>query len=197
MFSDAYICYAKNNIKPMIMKIKKIECPARSILSQGREKFDYMDSFEGGLVGNGQNFNITQIGKAFFTSGPKWGKKMFAIRNKMVGLFGLKTGAETDPEKDADSFTCEVGERVGIFKVLDKTSNEIILGEDDKHLDFRISLLFDKNQGGQDENSLTISTTVKFHNWLGVLYFLPVRPFHKLIVPAMLKNIIGKLESAA
>lgn len=197
MFSDAYICYAKNNIKPMIMKIKKIEFPARSILSQGREKFDYMDSFEGGLVGNGQNFNITQIGKAFFTSGPKWGKKMFAIRNKMVGLFGLKTGAETDPEKDADSFTCEVGERVGIFKVLDKTSNEIILGEDDKHLDFRISLLFDKNQGGQDENSLTISTTVKFHNWLGVLYFLPVRPFHKLIVPAMLKNIIGKLESAA
>lgn len=195
MFRDAYICYAKNNIKPMTMKIKKIEFPAKSILSQGKEKFDYIDSFEGGLVGNGQNFDITQIGKAFFTSGPKWGKKMFAFRNRVVRLFGLKTGGETDPVKEADRFTCEVGERVGLFKVFNKTGNEIILGEDDKHLDFRVSLLFDKNKGGQDENSLTISTTVKFHNWLGVLYFLPVRPFHKLIVPAMLKNIIGELES--
>ncbi|WP_068945128.1 DUF2867 domain-containing protein [Chryseobacterium timonianum] len=178
------------------MKIKKIEFPARSILSQGNEKFDYADSFEGGLVGNGQNFTIAQIGKAFFTSGPTWGKRMFAFRNRVVGFFGLKTGTESNPVKEADSFTCEVGERVGLFKVFNKTSNEIVLGEDDKHLDFRVSLLFDKNQGGQDENSLTISTTVKFHNWLGVLYFLPVRPFHRLIVPAMLKNIIGKLESA-
>ncbi|WP_228390859.1 DUF2867 domain-containing protein [Chryseobacterium contaminans] len=89
----------------------------------------------------------------------------------------------------------EVGERYGLFKVFNKTNNEIVMGENDKHLDFRISLLFDKNQGGQDENSLTISTTVKFHNWLGVLYFLPVRPFHKLIVPSMLKNIINNLEN--
>ncbi|SDI86090.1 DUF2867 domain-containing protein [Chryseobacterium jejuense] len=178
------------------MKIKKIEFPAKSILSQGKEKFDYADSFTGGLVGNGQNFDMTQVGKAFFTSGPKWGSKMFAFRNKMVGLFGLKTGAETDPMKEVDHFTLEIGDRVGLFKVFNKTSNEIVIGEDDKHLDFRVSLLFDKNQGGQDENSLTISTTVKFHNWLGILYFLPVRPFHKLIVPAMLKNIIGKLEAA-
>ncbi|WP_336963433.1 DUF2867 domain-containing protein [Chryseobacterium contaminans] len=177
------------------MKIRKIEFPAKSILSQEKEKFDYADSFAGGLVGNGQNFNITQIGKAFFTSGPTWGKKMFAFRNRVVGLFGLKTGAESDPAKEAEDFTCEVGERYGLFKVFNKTSNEIVMGENDKHLDFRISLLFDKNQGGQDENSLTISTTVKFHNWLGVLYFLPVRPFHKLIVPSMLKNIINKLEN--
>lgn len=179
----------------MTMKIKKIEFPAKSILSQGKEKFDYVDSFAGGLVGNGQNFDMTQVGKAFFTSGPKWGSKMFAFRNKVVGLFGLKTGVETEPIKEADNFTLEIGDRVGIFKVFNKTNNEIVIGEDDKHLDFRVSLLFDKNQGGQDENSLTISTTVKFHNWLGVLYFLPVRPFHKLIVPAMLKNIIGKLEN--
>jgi hypothetical protein len=78
--------------------------------------------------------------------------------------------------------------------VFDKTDNEIVIGENDKHLDFRVSLLFDENKNHFDEKSLTISTTVKFHNWLGVLYFLPVRPFHKLIVPAMLQNMIGKLE---
>ncbi len=154
-----------------------------------------MDSFEGELTERGRNVDITAVGKAFFTSGPVWGKKMFAFRNKIVGLFGLKTGAEKEKKQPGNDAQYEVGERIGLFKVFDKTNNEIILGEDDRHLDFRVSLLFDKNED-EEENSLTISTTVKFHNWLGVLYFLPVRPFHKLIVPAMLKNMIHKLERA-
>lgn len=176
------------------MKIKKTEFPEKSVLSQGKKDFDYVDSFEGELKHDSRNIDITEIGNAFFTSGPKWGKKMFAFRNKVVGLFGLKTGTETEKKQMEKGFKCEVGERMGIFTVFDKTDNEIVIGEDDKHLDFRVSLLFDENKNQFDEKSLTISTTVKFHNWLGVLYFLPVRPFHKLIVPAMLKNMIGKLE---
>lgn len=142
-----------------------------------------------------RKIDIRDIGKAFFTSSPKWGKKMFAFRNNMVRMFGLKTGAPNGKLPTDDDFTCEIGERVGLFKVFDKTDHEIILGEDDRHLDFRISLLLNNSRNLQDESSLTISTTVKYHNWLGILYFLPVRPFHKLIVPAMLKNIIAKLES--
>ncbi|MGL6128700.1 DUF2867 domain-containing protein [Chryseobacterium artocarpi] len=175
------------------MKIRKIKLPAKSILSQTKESYDYSDSFEGELTNSKKDIDITEIGKAFFTSGPTWGKRMFAFRNNVVGLFGLKTGTQT--VNILDDFNCEVGEKVGLFKIFDKTSNEIIMGEDDKHLDFRVSLLFDENQGSQDKNSLTISTTVKFHNWLGRLYFMPVRPFHKLIVPTMLKNMIGQLES--
>ncbi|WP_454045492.1 DUF2867 domain-containing protein [Chryseobacterium sp. Marseille-Q8038] len=174
------------------MKINKTEFPEKSILSPGKKDFDYMDSFEGELIN--KELDITTVGKAFFTSSPKWGKKMFTFRNKLVGLFGLKTGAETENNQAEKDFTCEVGERLGLFQVLDKTHNEIVLGEDDRHLDFRISLLFDTCKDFQTQNSLTISTTVKFHNWLGVLYFLPVRPFHRLIVPAILKNMIGQLE---
>ncbi|PKF75713.1 DUF2867 domain-containing protein [Chryseobacterium sp. PMSZPI] len=179
------------------MNIKKVEFPQESILSQGKNNFDYIDSFEGELANNPQRFSIEEVGKAFFTSGPKWGKEMFAFRNKVVGLLGLKTGAEVEKTQNIENFKCEVGDRVGLFKVFDKTCNEIILGEDDKHLDFRISLMIDQKQDLKDLNSLTISTTVKFHNWLGILYFLPVRPFHKLIVPAMLKNIICQLENGS
>lgn len=177
------------------MKIKKTVFPEKSILSKGKKDFDYMDSFEGELTNGRRNIDITEVGKAFFTSGPKWGKKMFVFRNKVVGLFGLKTGADTENKLTENDFKYEAGERIGFFKVFNRTNNEIILGEDDKHLDFRVSLLFNKNKDNQGKKSLTISTTVKFHNWLGVLYFLPVRPFHKLIVPAMLKNIIDKLEN--
>jgi hypothetical protein len=178
----------------MTMSIKKTEFPEKSILSPAKKDFDYIDSFQGELTDVAGNIDISEIGKAFFTSGPKWGKKMFAFRNKAMGVFGLKTGSENERQQTEKNFECEVGERVGLFKVFGKTSNEIILGEDDKHLDFRVSLLIDHNKRESSQNSLTISTTVKFHNWWGVLYFLPVRPFHKLIVPAMLKNMIGQLE---
>ncbi|AZA98950.1 DUF2867 domain-containing protein [Chryseobacterium joostei] len=177
------------------MNIKKIELPEKSVLSKEKENFDYIDSFEGKLTDTRRSIDITEVGKAFFTSGPKWGKKMFAFRNKVVSLFGLKTGTEATPAKASDDFTCEIGERIGLFKIFGKTNNEIILGEDDKHLDFRVSLLFDKDKGQKDVDFLTISTTVKYHNWLGILYFLPVRPFHKLIVSVMLKNMIGQLEN--
>jgi hypothetical protein len=100
------------------------------------------------------------------------GKKMFAFRNNVVKLFGLKTGEENG--KIPAAKILPVSRRSDrAFKVFGKTNNEIILGEDDKHLDFRVSLLYDNAENENKGNSLTISTTVKFHNWLGVLYFFP------------------------
>jgi hypothetical protein len=49
----------------------------------------------------------------------------------------------SDRKKPGEVFQCEVGERAGLFKVFDKTSNEIVLGENDKHLSFRVSFLID------------------------------------------------------
>ncbi|WP_232816196.1 hypothetical protein [Chryseobacterium capnotolerans] len=72
------------------MKIKKIEFPARSILSQGNEKFDYADSFEGGLVGNGQNFTIAQIGKAFFHKWANMGKENVCFQKQSSGILRLE-----------------------------------------------------------------------------------------------------------
>lgn len=172
------------------MKIEKVGFPKNSILSKDINSYDYIDSFAGTIINKKRNISITEIGEAFFTSSPKWSKKLFSLRNKIVQLFGLKTGRQDKPKK----FTCEPGEQVGIFTVFDKTEDEIILGENDKHLDFRVSLLYSKEQNTALGNSLTISTTVTYHNRLGIFYFLPVRPFHQLIVPVMLKKIIRKLE---
>jgi hypothetical protein len=78
--------------------------------------------------------------------------------------------------------------------VFHKTDHEIILGEDDKHLDFRVSLYLDENTE-TNQKQLTISTLVKFNNIFGKLYFMPVLPFHKLIVPTMLKGIIKQIHA--
>lgn len=177
------------------MTILKSEIPKNSLLRTNNINYDYIDSFQGNFSDKFQKIGTTEIGKSFFTSGPKWIDKLFAFRNKLVGLFGLKTsGNVTDRDKILETFKGEKGEQIGLFKVFEKTEDEIILGEDDKHLNFRVSLFIDSQNENKTDKNLIISTTVKFNNWFGRLYFIPVRPFHKLIVPTMLKGIIKNIE---
>tara|TARA_B100000674_G_C37619221_1_gene813493 strand:- start:164 stop:754 length:591 start_codon:yes stop_codon:yes gene_type:complete len=177
------------------MKIIKTSLPNNSVLNTSQKNYDFSDSFESVFKDSQNTINITEIGKAFFTSGPKWVDNLFSLRNKIVSVFGLKTpGKVTNRAKQLELFKCNPGEQLGLFKVFSKNENEVILGEDDKHLNFRISIFVNQSKEETKKKHLIISTTVEYNNWFGKLYFLPVRPFHKLIVPTMLKGIIRKLE---
>ena len=176
--------------------ILRTEIPEYSILKTADKSFDYADSYQTSFTDETNKIDATKIGKLFFTSGPKWIDSLFMIRNRLVGLLGLKTTSNiTDRQNQLDNFKCEKGEQLGLFKVFDKTNNEVILGEDDKHLNFRVSLFLDRSNDISEQKTLTITTTVKFNNIFGRLYFLPVRAFHKLIVPAMLKGIIKQIDN--
>ncbi len=178
------------------MKVLKTTLPTKSVLANNQNRFDYVDSFEGIYFDKNNNITSKIIGKAFFVSAPSWVDKLFALRNKIVGLWGLKTSGQTENRQELlNKFQCEPNERLGLFKVFDRTENEVILGEDDKHLNFRVSLFIDQKNENRTNKKLIISTIVTFNNWFGRLYFLPVWPFHKLIVPIMLKEIIKNIEN--
>ena len=81
----------------------------------------------------------------------------------------------------------EYGNRVGIFRVLGRRTDELLLGEDDRHLDFRVSVLL-RDDG--EAQWATVTTVVRFHNALGRAYFAVVRPFHQLIVPALIRRAL-------
>ncbi|WP_348799834.1 DUF2867 domain-containing protein [Flavobacterium adhaerens] len=180
----------------MKKKIAQTQLPLLSVLNVPHKKYDYVDSFQSYLKDTENKFNSEDLGKAFFSSGPDWVEKLFNIRNKIVSKFGLKTsGNDNNRAEQLKNFKCEPGEQLGLFKVFAKTPNEVILGEDDKHLNFRVSLFLEPHPTEINNKKITISTTVEFNNWFGRLYFLPVRPFHKLIVPTMLKGIIRTLEN--
>ena len=59
-------------------------------------------------------------------------------------------------------------------------------GFNDKHLDFR--LVVDVAAAGATRN-VTATTLVLTHNWLGRAYLALILPFHRLIVPAMLRKV--------
>lgn len=76
------------------MTISKAELPDKSLLKIDKKSYDYIDSFKGNFIDKNGNIDSTKIGKSFFSSGPKWIDKLFAFRNKLVGLFGLKTSVK-------------------------------------------------------------------------------------------------------
>lgn len=175
------------------MKTVRVNLPSTSALLN--TNYNYTDSYQEIYLDKNGTVTSKDIGKAFFTSAPKWSEQLFVLRNKIVAVFGLKTSKKPiNRKQQLENFNCEPNEKLGLFTVYSKTENEVILGEDDKHLNFRISLLKENIEGSDIEKKLTISTTVKFHNWFGKLYFIPVKPFHKIIVPKMLKGIIKQIE---
>ena len=77
--------------------------------------------------------------------------------------------------------------RIGIFKIYRVTDREIVLGEDDSHLDFQLSA-FCEPSSSAGEHRLVLSTVVHCHNRMGRIYIFIIEPFHKLVVRASLKR---------
>jgi len=105
---------------------------------------------------------------------PAWQKALIALRDAMVTPFGIKTSDAVRASRDSH-------EQVDFFPVHWEGRDEIVLGSDDRHLDFRLSLLRRLSPIG----ALLIATTVVHtHNALGYTYLNAIRPFHHLVVRA-------------
>lgn len=111
---------------------------------------------------------------------PAWVRTLMRLRNLLVRPLGLKG----DPEAAAADMP-----RIGMFPVIGDSPNEIVLGLDDRHLDFRI--VVQTENWGDDGTLIRMMTLVKRHNLSGRMYLLAIMPFHKLIVTTTLSRLAG------
>ena len=112
-------------------------------------------------------------------SQPGWALKLMVLRDVIVARFGIRTAKQMEARP---------GTRIGIFRIFAVSDDEIIVGEDDSHLDFRLSVL--RNRDAGPHGSITMSSVVHCHNWVGRAYILLIRPFHKLIVRRSLARAV-------
>lgn len=109
---------------------------------------------------------------------PVWVTRLLALRNMLVAPFGLKTRPAKEPMA-----------RTGFpFPVLSAQPQRVVMGLDDSHLDFRLVV----EVGVADGRNLaaTATTYVRTHNVFGKLYLMAITPFHRRIVPAMLRQAV-------
>ena len=156
--------------------------PAASSLSKDALLYPYRDCYRRPLQRT--NVDAQQLIAAFANAAPPWVNTLMSLRGKLVAHWGLKTGfdAASPPTPPFHS-----GQLIGVFRIIDLFPTEAVLGQEDRHLDFRISLLVDQQR-------LSICTLVRPHNVFGVLYLACVLPFHHLISFVMLRRMTRLLE---
>jgi hypothetical protein len=169
--------------------VKASHVPDGSLAARAFPRIDYGDAYATPLPPNAPR-DIDSFAHAFLLSAPGWVEGLMSLRDHCVAVVGLKT-AGTRRVRNREAMRIEPGASFGIFRVLERSGDEILLGQDDRHLDFRVSLLIRHHP---ETSTAVISTVVRFHNRLGRAYFIPVRIFHRLIVPAMLRSTIRNLR---
>jgi hypothetical protein len=163
----------------MKFRIEKADVPKESRLASTLADAYFFDSYR--FQNRNKERSSLQVWLEHATKTPSWVNMLMAVRNKIVSALGLKNLGhlgDLEPGKEASDY--KVGDRVGIFTLLSVNENEIILADNDKHLDVKVSVYIDGDGG----NQVSISTVVHVHNMIGKVYLLFVKPLHKLIVPS-------------
>jgi len=137
----------------------------------------FADSYA--ITAEGLGLDAVEATKRAMGRTPRWVSGLMALRSVLVTPFLLKTGRE----KSVRSST-----RIGFFPFISQSADEVVLGMNDRHLDFRVSVEVKSLDGGRQE--VSASTAVKPHNRLGRIYLAIVTPLHRVIVPAMLAQVL-------
>lgn len=170
-----------------ITKIKKVGISADSLTRQYLPA-DYVDAFTCDVVGV-KKLTADELQIELWTVMPGWVNSLMKLRNTLVRPFGLQTGKT---EKLAEEFRKVIlnGGQVGLTSVTEKSDNETVLLLSDSHLNAYMSVIVAQNGNSQ---TITVVTVVHYNNTLGRIYFFFVKPFHKVIVKAMLKGTLNRI----
>jgi len=160
-----------------------VALPSESRVSRIYETMHLADAFEVRLP-HGAITDPESLARFALSQQAPWVAGLMRLRDTLVAGFGLKTAKQLQ-----DPATTGGDKRIHIFKVYETGTHEVLLGEDDKHLDFRVSVLHrTRTVAAQSASYVTVSTVVHCHNRLGRFYILLIAPFHRLIVQSMLRR---------
>jgi hypothetical protein len=148
-------------------QVRQVETPTDLVSAAGLARVDFSDTFVLRLP-PGSSRDVRDWHRTLLSAGsPAWVAALMAVRNRLAKGLGLDTAGGSS---DTSPFTS-----------LTRIGDALVLGADDKHLDFRGVL----RVVGDD---LQCATVVHAHNATGKAYFTVVKPFHRRIVPALLSR---------
>jgi Protein of unknown function (DUF2867) len=141
----------------------------------------FIDAFRIDVAG--QAIDARLAAERMLSKSARWIETLMNLRNLIVAPFGLKTtGHHESPPR----------ETIGLFPILTQTPDRLVAGFNDKHLDFRVVVdVVASEAGSASAQQVTATTLVRTHNLFGRIYLAVIMPFHRLIVPAMLRKIVA------
>lgn len=143
--------------------------PHDGLLAGALRRVDDGDVWETPLVADDSR-SVDAWHAALVSATPGWVDRLMGLRNRLVRLVGI----EPVPNGSA-------GPGAG-FPVLARTDDEILLGIDDVHLAFRVSIRV-------VADAVRVGTVVEIRNGRGRAYWAVVRRIHPRVVRALLRRV--------
>jgi hypothetical protein len=166
-----------------------VECdvPCHSALGKDLiEGAGFRDAYRADL--SRPDLGVIEIFFAIFAHRPGWMNLLLIARNKAAALAGLEvpTTAEVVNMQRRDRYL--VGEKIGPWPIFFLGADELIAGRDNKHMDFRVSVM--KVHDGATP-SVVVSTLCRVHNKFGRHYLSSIIPFHKFGLRRLIANALA------
>ncbi|MBS0446238.1 MAG: DUF2867 domain-containing protein [Proteobacteria bacterium] len=161
--------------------VRRIPLPQRSRAAGWYDRTDLADAYAIALPDDAID-DPEQLARHVFGRQPRWIGRLMRVRDAIVQGFGLKTAAQLEGAP-----TPAGAGRIRFFRIYERRADEIVLGEDDRHLDFRVSVLQRARTDAGREREVVLTTVVHCHNLLGRTYIALIAPFHRLVVQASLR----------
>src|SRR5438477_1573029 len=114
------------------MTIRKTPIPRQALVTDAFPHVDYSDAYR---IPIPAATDVDMAVRAFVTIRPRWIMALLGLRNILVAPFGIKTSVRGRP--DPRIRPLQPGNLVGIFRVYQRSAEEILMGDNDRHLDYR------------------------------------------------------------
>lgn len=118
---------------------------------------------------------------------PAWIKFLYRVRGGFVRLLGMQQEMPSQtPRLQPDDVAFVPGEYATFFKV--ESADEDccwIASANDAHLDAYLIVAVEPLE--DDRKRFHLATVVQYNNWAGPVYFNLIRPFHHIVVRAMMQ----------
>jgi hypothetical protein len=160
-----------------------VQAPSDSTLAPLYVGADLLDAYAIRLPA-GTNDDLEMLARAGFERQAWWIRALTWVRDMVMTKVDVKSSRAVGIAAAAR------GPVIGFFPLLSKNEGELVMGEDDRHLDFRLAILL--RAGEADTRELVFVTVVHCHNWLGRTYLAVIAPFHRLIAAASLEQAIKR-----
>jgi hypothetical protein len=165
--------------------VRKADLPLAASIAGLYPGADLADAYEIDLP-LGLALDAEALARSMLERPPAWYRQLLGLRDLLVRGFGLKTAAALAVAGAADP-----ARHIDLFRIFSKSAPDIVLGQDDRHLDFRLSCLrlhSSSTDAAPVRSTLIVTTVVHCHNRFGRVYIALITPFHRLVVRSLLQR---------
>ncbi|CAN5372190.1 hypothetical protein BH11PSE9_BH11PSE9_36290 [soil metagenome] len=167
-------------------KARAVPMPGISVLVPLYADADLLDAFAIQLPAKA-NDDLEVLARTAFEHQAGWIRALTHVRDVVMATFGVKSS------RAVGIAGAERGPVIGYLPLLSKSPTELVLGADDRHLDFRVTIQLRTDAANGRE--LLAGTVVHCHNRLGRIYLATIAPFHRVIVQANLERAVREMRT--